>query len=207
MQHYDTIIIGAGHNGLDTDGNHVRVHDGGVSGASADDARKYNDYIALLQRCAKALQPSWMKTMPRVGNNSLSELLSFAQVGVRLRLLGKKDMPNTVNRVLGSISANFSRSASPVDRISEGVYSQQGLNISYTYALGTAETAIIAPNDGMVIGRTNLPLVYEGDATFDIAEYGRKVGTVERHVEQFQEEHPPDTVTESPENIGDAPIT
>ena len=116
-------------------------------------------------------------------------------------------MPNTVNRVFGSISANFSRSASPVDRISEGVYSQQGLNISYTYALGTAETAIIAPNDGMVIGRTNLPLVYEGDATFHIAEYGRKVGTVERHVEQFQEEHLPDTVTESPENIGDAPIT
>jgi len=42
-------------------------------------------------------------------------------------------MPNTVSRVLGSISVNFSRSASPVDRISEGVYSQQGLYISYTY--------------------------------------------------------------------------
>ena len=41
-------------------------------------------------------------------------------------------MPNTVNRVFGSISANFSRSASPVDRISEGVYSQQGFYISYT---------------------------------------------------------------------------
>ena len=73
--------------------------------------------------------------------------------------------------------------------------------------LGAAETAIVAPNDGMVIGRTNLPLVYEGDATFHIAEYGRKVGTVERHVEQFQEEHLPDAVAESPENMGDAPIT
>ena len=73
--------------------------------------------------------------------------------------------------------------------------------------LGTAETAIVAPNDGMVIGRTNLPLVYEGDATFHIAEYGRKVGTVERHVEQFQEEHLPDAVADSPENMGDAPIT
>ena len=41
-------------------------------------------------------------------------------------------MPNTVNRVLGSISANFSRSAIPVNRISEGVCSQQGLYISYT---------------------------------------------------------------------------
>ena len=39
-------------------------------------------------------------------------------------------MPNTVNRVFGSISANFSRSTSPVDSISEGVYSQQGLYIS-----------------------------------------------------------------------------
>ncbi|MEH6637559.1 MAG: succinylglutamate desuccinylase/aspartoacylase family protein, partial [Halioglobus sp.] len=60
--------------------------------------------------------------------------------------------------------------------------------------LGTAETAILAPSNGMVIGRTNLPLVYEGDATFHIAEYGRKVSTVEKHVEQFQEEHLPDAI-------------
>jgi hypothetical protein len=44
-------------------------------------------------------------------------------------------MPNTVNRVLGSISANFSRSAIPVNRISEGVCSQQGLYISYTWSV------------------------------------------------------------------------
>ena len=44
-------------------------------------------------------------------------------------------MPNTVNRVLGSKNANFSRSASPVERISEGAYSQQGLYISYTQQL------------------------------------------------------------------------
>ena len=37
----------------------------------------------------------------------------------------------------------------------------------------------------VVIGRTNLPLVYEGDATFYIAQYGRKVGAVEKHVELF----------------------
>ena len=73
--------------------------------------------------------------------------------------------------------------------------------------LGAAETAILAPNNGMVIGRTNLPLVYEGDATFHIAEYGRKVSTVERHVEQFQEEHLPDAIADSSENTGDVPIT
>ena len=44
-------------------------------------------------------------------------------------------MPHTVNRVLGLISANFSRSAITVNRISEGVCSQQGLYISYTSRL------------------------------------------------------------------------
>lgn len=73
--------------------------------------------------------------------------------------------------------------------------------------LGTAETAILAPADGMVIGRTNLPLVYEGDATFHIAQYGRRVSTVERQVEEFQEEHLPDAIADNSENTGDAPIT
>ena len=72
--------------------------------------------------------------------------------------------------------------------------------------LGTRETAILAPNDGVVIGRTNLPLVYEGDATFHIAQYGRKVATVEEQVERFHEEHQPDPELDDPENSGDAPI-
>jgi predicted deacylase len=57
--------------------------------------------------------------------------------------------------------------------------------------LGTSETPIIAPGSGVVIGKTNLPLVYEGDATFHIAQYGRKVATVEKQVEKFHEEHQP----------------
>ncbi len=73
--------------------------------------------------------------------------------------------------------------------------------------LGTTETAITAPDAGVVIGRTNLPLVYEGDATFHIAQYGRKVTAVERHVEQFQEEHQPEPVPDLPDDISNAPIT
>jgi predicted deacylase len=71
--------------------------------------------------------------------------------------------------------------------------------------LGADETPIVAPEDGVVIGRTNLPLVYEGDATFHIAQYGRRAAAVERHVERFQEEYSPDT--DSP-GLGqeDAPI-
>ena len=35
--------------------------------------------------------------------------------------------------------------------------------------LGGAETDVSAPTDGVVVGRTNLPLVHEGDALFNIA--------------------------------------
>lgn len=72
--------------------------------------------------------------------------------------------------------------------------------------LGTSEIPIVAPTNGMVIGRTNLPLVYEGDATFHIAHYGRKVGAVEKQVESFQEEHEPDDAVVELEVISDAPI-
>lgn len=54
--------------------------------------------------------------------------------------------------------------------------------------LGTSETEMTAPESGVVIGRTNLPLVYQGDATFHLAYYGRRAGSVGKRVEEFQEE-------------------
>ena len=55
--------------------------------------------------------------------------------------------------------------------------------------LGSSEVPLEATGDGVVIGRSNLPLVYEGDAVFHIARYGRKTALVERHLEQFQEHY------------------
>ena len=72
--------------------------------------------------------------------------------------------------------------------------------------LGTTETAIVAPDDGMVIGRTNLPLVYEGDAIFHIAQYGQKVATIEKRVEQFHEDHQPDELLQHTDDPSNAPI-
>lgn len=72
--------------------------------------------------------------------------------------------------------------------------------------LGTSESPVVAPNDGVVIGRTNLPLVYEGDATFHIAEYGRKVSAVEERVERFQEEHQLEPGADGLGEGGEAPI-
>jgi len=78
--------------GLNVVGEHVVLEGAGVSGVSAEDAGSYGEYRRLLQRFVKLLEPFWLKTMPRIGNSSLSGLMTFAQLGLKLRLLGKEDM-------------------------------------------------------------------------------------------------------------------
>jgi predicted deacylase len=52
---------------------------------------------------------------------------------------------------------------------------------------GEAETEVIAPNSGIVIGRVNLPLVNEGDALFHVARF-ESLGEAARRVETFRTE-------------------
>jgi phytoene dehydrogenase-like protein len=78
--------------GLDLEGNHVFVTQDGLSGVSDKEVRQYDLYIASLKRFAKALQPFWMKKMPAIGGNTIAEILTFIQIGLKLKLLGKKDM-------------------------------------------------------------------------------------------------------------------
>ncbi|MEM1154149.1 MAG: NAD(P)/FAD-dependent oxidoreductase [Pseudomonadota bacterium] len=77
---------------LDVEGNHVTVSDMTVRGTEASDATAYAEYRELLKRFARMLEPFWGKTMPGIGNNSLGEISTFAQIGLRLRLMGKEDM-------------------------------------------------------------------------------------------------------------------
>ena len=77
--------------GLNTDGEHVILHQDAVSGAG-DDAISYREYARLMQRFAAMLKPFWLKTMPRIGKNSVAEMMTFAHIGINLRRIGKKDM-------------------------------------------------------------------------------------------------------------------
>ena len=52
---------------------------------------------------------------------------------------------------------------------------------------GCSEEHVLAPTAGIIIGRTNLPLVYEGDALCHIARF-KKVGMAADTVETFQSE-------------------
>ena len=55
-------------------------------------------------------------------------------------------------------------------------------------ALGEEEEDVIAPNDGIVIGRSNLPLAHEGDALFHLG-YFRELPRAEDIVETFATAH------------------
>lgn len=63
---------------------------------------------------------------------------------------------------------------------------------------GEQEADVTAPFSGMVIGRTNIPLVNEGEALFHIARLEDKAGAVET-IEEFQQEMDPDTDKDVPD--------
>lgn len=78
--------------GLGFDDEHVTINAGSVEGASDDDDAAYADYIGQMQRFANVLKPFWLKTIPGIGGNSLSDVATFAHIGLNLRGLGKRDM-------------------------------------------------------------------------------------------------------------------
>jgi phytoene dehydrogenase-like protein len=78
--------------GLRTGKEHVILQQNSVSGTSAEDANAYQEYSRQMRRFADVLKPSWLRTMPPIGNNSLAELLTFAHIGLNIRRIGKKDM-------------------------------------------------------------------------------------------------------------------
>ena len=55
---------------------------------------------------------------------------------------------------------------------------------------GAQEAEVVSPVAGIVIGRTNLPLVHEGEALIHVAEF-RQADSATESVEAFQEEHDP----------------
>ncbi|MFA7555219.1 MAG: succinylglutamate desuccinylase/aspartoacylase family protein [Spongiibacteraceae bacterium] len=73
--------------------------------------------------------------------------------------------------------------------------------------LGKTEFQVIAPLEGIVIGRTNLPLVYEGDALFHVAYYKQRADNVLTQVENFQEHFELDPTPMESQELGDGPIT
>lgn len=85
--------------GLDVSGDHVMVEGHCLSGSSEKDQHSFKEYRQLMQRFSEMLATFWLKTVPRIGDNSLPEMFSFAQLGLKLRMLGKADMQEFMRMV------------------------------------------------------------------------------------------------------------
>ena len=77
---------------LGQDGRHVRVTEGGLEGASAEDALAYGNYRTLMRKFAAALDPFWHKRPPMVGSGGLQDMATLGRFGLKLRTLGRRDM-------------------------------------------------------------------------------------------------------------------
>lgn len=78
--------------GLSPDGQNITLKGNEVTGVSSSDSSEFHKFTQLNQKLADMFGPFWLKTVPPIGNNSISEMMSFAQLGLKMRLLGKEDM-------------------------------------------------------------------------------------------------------------------
>lgn len=78
--------------GLSPNGDAVVIDGETVSGVGSQDVAAYREYAQLMNRFADFLAPFWTRTIPRIGNNTLAELATFARAGLELRRLGRRDM-------------------------------------------------------------------------------------------------------------------
>jgi len=76
--------------GLSKDKSHILLRADSASGASQADQASHARLSGLLGRCAGALAPFWLKTIPGLGDNSLGEIGTFAHLGINLRRMGKR---------------------------------------------------------------------------------------------------------------------
>jgi len=77
---------------LGEDGNHLRIKSDNVEGVSDEDAEQYRDFRKRMTRFAKLLRKYFNKTPPRLGNQDFKDLVTYAQLGLDVRMLGKAEM-------------------------------------------------------------------------------------------------------------------
>ena len=139
------------------------------------------------------------------------EALRFDEVGIRA---GVKGIVN-VMRLLGMLPASRAKQkkrAEPVVARSSSWVRAPGSGILRAMVplggrvkkdtllgivadpFGEKEVEINSTFSGIVIGRTNLPLVNEGDALYHIARF-EDIQEVEAKVDEFQEEHSPEPIS------------
>lgn len=141
------------------------------------------------------------------------EALRFDEVAIRVAVRGSLN----VMRTLGMLSAGKTKKARPTVLLRSSTWvraprsgilrakSKLGDVVSKGDVLGYlsdpashSDTVVEAISDGIIIGRTNIPLVYEGEALFHIGR-SRQTSRLEEQVDDLQDDKaltPPELVEE-----------
>jgi len=131
------------------------------------------------------------------------EALRFDEVSIRAGLRGvlnvmrhidmlpKLKNPKSITAVVAQttswVRAPDSGIVSAKIELGKSVHAGQSLAV-ISDTLGQKEENVIAPFDGIVIGRNNLPLAHEGEALFNLGAF-KSVPKVESLVENFEAAH------------------
>lgn len=112
------------------------------------------------------------------------------QIGMLPRLKNPRKVMPVIARSTSWVRAPGSGIVTAKIKLGNSV--QKGKNLaSISTPLGDEEDHVIAPFDGIVIGKSNLPLAHEGDALFHLGAF-QSIPRVENLVEHFAAEHDDD---------------
>jgi phytoene dehydrogenase-like protein len=78
--------------GLSADGQHVSFKGDHVEGVGAADQAAFKSYRALMTRFARVMDAAWGQSLSGVDGIGLDGLMSYARIGLKLKLLGQQDM-------------------------------------------------------------------------------------------------------------------
>jgi predicted deacylase len=133
------------------------------------------------------------------------EALRFDEISIRaglrgilnvMRFIGMLPAAKNVEGVVPVLARSTSWVRAPdsgivSDKVKLGSSVVEGQRLAtISDPLGDEQVSTVAPFDGIVIGRSNLPLAHEGDALFNIAAF-KSVSKAENLVEVFAAEHDP----------------
>lgn len=163
---------------LGDDGKHVRLRTDGVEGVSDEDAEQYRSFKKRMTRFADLLRKYFNKTPPRLGTRNVKDLLTLAQLGLDVRMLGKAEMEallrlifmNIHDEVTERFESPLLKGAISLDAVLGTHLGPRSPNTILTYLYRLAGDH----------GRTGVPAGGMGSVSDDLARAARTAGATIR---------------------------
>jgi hypothetical protein len=154
------------------------IRDGSLRGCAAD-----RGLPVLIYEAGEALR--FDEVSIRAGLRGVLNVMRH--IGMLPKLKNPRSVTSVVAQSTSWVRAPDSGIVSAKTELGRSIQAGQSLAL-ISDTLGDKEEHVIAPFDGIVIGRTNLPLAHEGDALFNLGAF-KSAPRVESLVEDFAAEH------------------